>query len=111
MDSSNGVSLYPEYDFKEKDKKTEVRDRTPSGAEYVYKFGSYGGRSFGVTWVDSSTKAIVNSWWVSNTALLFMREGDTAVFSCRLTNDNTPVNQLMKPYHDQWKGTIELETY
>lgn len=111
VDSSNGVSLDPEWDYDDSAKKIENRHRTRSAAEYVYKWGEYGVRKFSVMYVSSATAAIVNSWWSSNTDLLFMREGDADVTSCRLMNGSKPISKKVKPYDDQWRGKIELGTY
>jgi len=111
VDSSNGVDVEPEYNYQEQDTKIENRHRTRSGEEYIYKWGGYKRRKFGVRWVNSNFKSIVNSWWDSNTELLFMEEGGTEVFSVRITNRNLPIGSIEKPYSDTFKGSIELGTY
>jgi len=111
VDSNNGVDLYPEWDYEEGGQKIEDRHRTRSGAEYVYTWAEYDLIKFSVTYVSSSTKAVVNSWWSSNTDLLFMRQGDADVTSCRLLNKSKPIGKLVKPYADQFSGRIELGTY
>lgn len=111
VDSSTGVDIAPEWNYQERAKKIETRHRASSGAEYVYKFGYYGARKFDVMYVSSADKTTINSWWAANTDLLFMEVGASEVFSCRLANDYQPIGELVKPYHDQWQGTIELEGY
>lgn len=111
VDSSNGVDVNPEYDFQLKDKKVEARHRVRSGKEYVFKWGDYQGFKFGVRYVNSEFKSLVNSWWQSNTELLFMKVGDTDVFSVRLFNREPPVNKYEVPYDDLFRGKLELNTY
>ena len=111
ISSGIDVSLDPEFNFRDTEKKIETRHRTKSGREYVYKWGDYKKWSFGVTYVDSSFKAIVNSWWNTNTELLFMKQGETLVYSVRLMNNNSPINAFIKPYDDLFKGKIDLGTY
>lgn len=111
VDSSNGVDIEPEYDYLERDAKIESRHRTRSGKEFVYKFGDIGKFKFSVAYVNSSFKATVNSYWKSNTNLLFMEVGATVVSSVRLTNKSLPIGSPIKPYSDTFKGVIELETY
>lgn len=111
VDSSNSVSFDPEWDYEEDDKKIENRHRTRSGKEFVYKWGDYRRRKFSVSFVDSSTAAIVNSWWNSNTPLLFMREGDTDITSCYLIGRDKPLGKFVKPYDNLYKGVIELGEY
>jgi len=111
VDSANGVSLDPEWDYDDSAKKIENRHRTRTGAEYVYKWAEFRTIKFGLMFVSSATQAIVNSWWSSNTDLLFMREGDIDITSCRIMNNSKPISKKVKPYDDQWRGAIELGTY
>ena len=111
VDSSTGVDVQPEYDYKEKDKKVESRHRSANGDEYVYKWGDIGFVQFKVMFVNSAFKSMVNSWWGDNTDLLWMEEGGTVVTSVHLINKTKPIDGLQKPYSDLFKGKIELGTY
>lgn len=111
VDSSNGVTVEPEWNYKERDKKIESRHRTRTGAEYVYKWGGYQAVKFKVSYVDSSFKAIVNSYWNSNADLLWMEEGSSVVSSVHVVGKSNPINAFNKPYNDTFKGVIELATY
>ena len=111
VDSSTGVDLYPEYDYKEDDEKVESRHRSRDGSEYVYKWGDIGMFRFSVSFVNSSTKAQVNSWWGGNVDLLFMETGGTDVTSVHLVNKKKPIMGVVRPYQDLFKGKIELGTY
>lgn len=109
--SGNHVTLYPDWDFKRGDKKEETTHRTRGGKRYAYKWGSYCAFKFGLDHVSSSTAAIVNSWWISNTGLLFMESGGSGVFTVTLTNKDRPLGKFNRPYPDHYSGTIELEGY
>lgn len=111
VDSATGVDVEPEWDYERKDKKIEDRHRARSGAEFVYKWGEYIGIEFSVKFVNSSFQAIVNSWWNTNTDLLFMEVGGTEVFSVHIVNKDTPVGKVIKPYVDQFQGKIKLGGY
>lgn len=111
VDSDNGIDVYPEYNLKEDEKKVETRHRTRDGSEYVYKWGSFEQIKFSVMYVNSEFKSIVNSWWLSNTDLLWMEEGGADITSVHLINKSKPINQFVKPYDNLFKGTIELGTY
>lgn len=111
VDSSTGLTVEPEWDYKEEDEKIETRSRVRSGAEYVYKWAEFQKIKFKVSFVDSNFKSIVNSWWSNNTDLLFMEEGSSVVSSMHISNKKTPVGQFIKPYNTLFKGTIELSTY
>lgn len=111
VDSNNGVSLDAEYDFSDDRSKIEDRHRTRAGNQYFYKWSAFDELSFSVMYVNSSTRAVVNSWWESNTKLLLKDENATQVYSVCLTNDSLPISKYVKPYTNLWKGKIELEGY
>lgn len=111
VDSDNGVTVYPEYNYQEKDAKIENRFRSKSGKEYVYKFGDYRQWLMGIKFVDSSFKADVNTWWNSNANLLWMEENGTEVFSVHLMNKTKPIDKVIRPYTDLFEGKIELGEY
>jgi len=54
VDSANGVSLDPEWDYEDGAKKLEDRHRTRTGAEYVYKWAEYRTIKFGIMFVNSA---------------------------------------------------------
>jgi len=111
VDSSAGVSIDPEWDYASTDRKVENRSMGRSGLSEVYKYGEFIGRNFSLRYVDSATASVINSWWASNTPLLFMREGDTEVSTVLLANEKTPIGKLERPYAGQFSGTIELGGY
>ena len=111
VNSSTGVSLYPNWDYKESDRKIENRHRTRSGRMYVYKWAQYKQIKFSVEHVDSATMCAVNSWWGGNENLLFKLDGSADITSCRLVNKSKPIGKRVEPYLDEYKGVILLETY
>ena len=111
IDSDNGVTVTPEYDFKDGGRKIENRFRTRSADEFVYKWAEFDKVSFGVMHVDSEFKSIVNSYWSSNADLLWKDEDAVDVTSVHLVNKDKPISGFIKPYKDSFKGVIKLETY
>jgi len=112
VDSNNGIDVEPEYDYKEPDEKIENRHRVRSGEEYVYKWGEFNRWEFSVEYINSSDRAIINSWWSSNTDLLWMEEGSSVVSSVHITNKTKPVDKPHKPYSlTLWKGVLKLGSY
>lgn len=109
--SGNHVSLEPEWNFDRKDTQVKTEHRTRSGKRYVYQWGSYTKFSFGVEFVNSSTAAIINSWWITNTKLMLKSTSDAAVYSVMLVATDLPLGQFQKPYDDLFKGKIDLEGY
>lgn len=109
--ASNVVSLNPDYDIKFEGKKIETSHRTRGGANYRYTWATYDRVKFKVEDLSSSDMRQINSWWAANTALLLYDVNSTVVCSGYLTNASKPIDQYMKPYVDQFKGTIEMEGY
>ena len=103
------VQVRPEYNWKDSGEKVETRHRTRDGSEFVYKWGDFDKVSFGVSYVNSSFKSTVNSWWGDNTDLVFTENVD--VRSVHLTNRTKPIDKLIEPYDDLFRGKIELGTY
>ena len=109
--SGNHVDLYPEWDVKNESRKIEDKHRVRSGGSYTYKWGDYFREKFSLTDVNSSDACIINSWWNTNTDLLFTTDSGTTVNSVHIENKKTPLGQYMEPYDSLFKGTIELEGY
>jgi len=110
-DGSSVVSFSPEYDFKKDGRKIENAHRTRNGRLYKYVWGSYPHVKVGVEFLSSSDMCVINSWWGANTALLLYDASSAVVISGYLAGASEPIDQLIKPYSDQFKGTIELEGY
>lgn len=111
--SATAITLYPEYDLKIEEKQIRNEHRSKSGKLRVYKWGDYNRINFNVNWLAAADAAIVNSWWDSNTELLFFVTSDTAtqVYSVMILNKETPMNQFNAPYREYYKGKILLEGY
>ena len=111
--SGTHVEITPEWNFDRKDTQIKNEHRTRSGKRYVYKWGSYVKFSFGITFASSSDAALINSWWITNTKLLFSSNSGelTQVYSVMITANDFPLGQFQKPYTDRFKGTIDLEGY
>lgn len=111
INTSNQLTLYPKYNLKNDSVKIENRHRSRSGREFVYKWSEYRKIKLDVEFVDSSFRAIANSWWSSNTDLQFYEYGGTQVFSVRMTGKSQPIDSYMEPYDTLFKGSIELESF
>lgn len=111
VDSSNGVTIEPEYDFAQLDELILNAHRARGGRNYRYKWGSFNKWKMSVRYVNSSFMSVVNSYWTSNTTLLFKSESLSAVYTVALINKSLPIANFEKPYIDLYKGIIELETY
>jgi hypothetical protein len=109
--SGNHVSIDPEWNFTRKDQKVENEHIARSGKRYVYKWGSYYHTTFDLTFVSSSTMAIINSWWQTNTKLMFVDSGGAQIYSVMLIGKELPIGMYQKPYTDLYRGKIELQGY
>ena len=112
IDSSTGIDIDPEYDYKDGGAKIEDVHRAKSGVQWRYLWGDYDKIEFSVMHVSSSFKAVVNSWWSTNTDLKFMQVGVAASeLDVHITNKSKPIDKVIKPYTDEFKGKFILETY
>ena len=111
-DSSTSVNIDPEYDFKDTGNKIEDVHETKQGNEYRYKWGERDRVSFTLMHINSADMCRINSWYSANTNLTFKEIGVTASEkSVRISNKSKPIDSRVKPYYDQFKGTLVLETY
>lgn len=112
VDSSTGIDIDPEYDFKDGGQKIEDVHRAKSGAQYRYLWGSYEKIEFSLMYVNSSDAYTINNWWDTNADLKFMEVNVAASeVQVHVTNRNKPIDKNIKPYRNQFKGKVILETY
>ena len=113
IDSTETVEFYPEWDYKFPAQQIRTDHRTKGGKLFVYKWGSYQNFNLNLNWVTASDASLVNSWWDTNTKLLFFITSDTGteVHSVMIINDDTPFSQYNKPYNNYFGGKVELTTY
>ena len=111
--SGTAIVLEPTYAFADVTEKIQSEHRTQSGKSYIYKWGDYRRFSIPVEYFSVSSAAIINSWWETNTELLFFISSDSGVdvSSVRISNKSAPFVSFAKPYDDEMNGTILLETY
>jgi len=113
ISSADAVTLYPEWDYSKGERQVRTEHRSKSGKLKLYKWYDYEKIYFQNNWMTASNAALVNSWWDSNTELLFLITSSTVteVHSVMIMNDETPMASYNKPYNDHFKGKIELEGY
>lgn len=112
ISSANAITLSPRYDYQNIDEKIEDSIRVIENY-YAYKWGDYKKFAFKVDFITNSDAAVVNSWWESNTDLLFFVTSDSAteVHSVMLRGNLTPLGNYKKPYDNYRSGKILLEGY
>ncbi len=111
--SADAVTILPEFSYKFPMKQERSQHRTKNGKLFIYKWGEYQKFRVPVTFVSASDTALVNSWWNTNTELLyFVTSGSTTdVYSVFITNAEQPFSQFTKPYDWKFNGKLKLETY
>lgn len=111
--SATAVTLRPEHDYEPDTEKIEDSYRSKSGHLYVYKWSDYETIRFSVEYVGGNAASLINSWWQSNTQLLFFvtSGGVTDVHSVMLRGDNRPLRKFNKPGAQYFRGKILLEGY
>ncbi len=111
ISSTQQLSFDPEYDYQEDHRKIEHRHRARSSDQYIYHWATYRRLRFSVEYVNSEFMSVINSWWESNTGLQFYEQGSPDVSSVKIANRGKPISKRIRPYNDQFMGTIELEGY
>lgn len=85
--------------------------RMKSGAAFRYVWGKQARAKFNAM-VDSSTAAIVNSWWSINQPVYAVQSDGTAdVGTCYITNKQAPFASFRSGNNTLWMGAIELEGF
>lgn len=108
---SGNLTIIPEPDFERQDTKIQDEHRGRTGKRYVYKWGEYFMARFGLKFVNSMDASVINSWWSSNTKLLWLVGTGDQVESVQLLGDRVPLGEYSVPNLDYYEGVIELGTY
>jgi len=111
--SATGIVLIPEWDYSFGEEISRSSFRTRNGRLFSYKWHDYNKIKFDTNWVTNSNAAIVNSWWDTQTKLIFIDITDTTatITSCMLIGKEAPFREHPEPYVEYFKGVIELEEY
>lgn len=109
--ASNVVSLNPDYDLRLSGKRQASKHRTRDGGVFLYMWSVHDRVKFKIEDVNSEDACLINSWWGGNVPLMLFDTSSTVVVSGYLVNAAKPIDGIMKPYTDQFKGVIELEGY
>ena len=111
--SADAVTLLPEKSYRAGKKQIRSVLRTRGGGLFLYTWGDYEKYKIPVDYMPASAASLVNSWWETNTELLFFVEsgGATEVHSVMILNTDTPMDSHAPPYVDKYKGTIKQEGY
>ena len=88
--------------------------RTKGGQLYTYiQNGSWTTLKLPASWISSSDRSLINSWWKTATNLLFFEDSDqsSTFFNVRIMGIQEPFQSFVKPYfRTYYAGEIILET-
>lgn len=115
ISSADAITIYEEKDISIGEEMGRVTTRTAEGHLHDLINGLYKQHTLSVEFFPASWTAIVNSWWGTQAPLLFFvtsgSGGATDVHSVMIMGNNAPLNQMMSPNEDFFKGKITLEGY
>lgn len=111
--SATAVTLNVLHSHKRRKRQIRNAHRARAGGHYLYKWGDFEKFRVPVEFLSPANAGIVNSWWDTNTQLiLFITSGgSTQVNSVMIMNDESPLQQMQKPWFEHFKGVIDLEGY
>lgn len=113
INSNTAVTIRPDFDYELGKKQIRNDHRTRGGHLYMYKWSDYIKIKFKTEFVPATDAAVINSWFDTNTDLLWFvtSGGVTDVYSVVIVNDDTPLKAHTAPYAEYYSGKIELEGY
>jgi hypothetical protein len=101
------------YEFQRNLDKRDIRTKGGSLFTYITPAGGYNSFKLPATFVNSSDRSLVNSWFESGADLRFI-EDDTfanSYYNVRITGTTDSFTRFVQPYFRQlYSGTITLET-
>ena len=102
------------YEFNTRLDKKDIRTKGGKLFTYITPTSKFNQFTIPATYVSSSDRSVVNSFFESGADLRFI-EDDTfanSFYKVRIVGVEDPFNQFVKPYFRQlYVGTITLETY
>jgi hypothetical protein len=107
------IQLFPEWDLKLKDELYMADHQTVGGASPSYVWGFNKKWEVPLAHIEENQARLLNQWWQDMRPLLFTADTSdyTQQFIVTMTNNQTPMSNLSKVYHDEWRGTLELAAY
>ncbi len=114
ISSATAISLIPKFSYRRSKRQIRRMERSRNTGElFIYKHGDFTKYRVPVTFLSNFDSGIVNSWWDTNTQLLFFitSGGVTEVNSVMIMGSESPLQQMQKPFSEFFKGTIRLEGY
>ena len=107
------IELTPERNLRLRDELFVGDHQTIGGANPSYKWGFNKKWNLPLEYVEENQALLLNQWWQDTRPLLFTWDTSdtTQQFIVTMTNNQTPMTQFNEPYHDNWRGTLELSAF
>lgn len=111
--STDAVPLLVDFTYKRRKRQIRSEHRALGGSLRIYKWGEYERFRVRVDHMAGAQLYKVNSWFDNNSELLLFIScgGVTEVNSVKIMDNESPIAQTSRPYHDLFKGVINLEGY
>lgn len=108
------ITISPTYQFDQAKNKDNQDVRTKAGALYSYRgAGEFTKYTIPITWVTSSDRSLVNSWWETATDLRLLLDSDfpSSFQTVRITGKKEPFTKFVRPYFQvHYRGKMIVET-
>ena len=108
------INLTADYNYKFAQQIDRQDIRTKQGGLYTYiEQGTFIKFKIPSSWVTSSDRSLVNSWWSAGTTLRLLENDDfpSSYYLVRIVSVEEPFQTFTKPYFQQYyEGEIILET-
>jgi len=107
------IDLHPERNLRLRDELFMGGHQTIGGANPSYKWGFNKKWNLPLEYMEENEALLLNQWWQDTTPLMFTWDTSdtTQQFIVTMTNNQTPMTQFNKPYHHNWRGTLELSAF
>lgn len=111
--SATEVEIIPEWNYENGEAMDRSVMRSKTGKLYTYKWNDVKKIKITAKLFDNSDAAIVNSWWDSQTKLIYFVNDGSAVdcTSVMIMNKTAPFRSNPEPYTTKFNGVIQLEEY
>lgn len=111
--SATEITLIPAWDYTDGEDMNRTTMRSKTGKLFTYKWNDVKTINFKVNYMDNSDAAVVNSWWDTQSKLIFFKDDDgtTECTSVVIMNKSAPFRKHQKPYTTKFQGAIKLEEY
>src|SRR4030042_2763075 len=97
--SENEITILPDQNNAKENKLNISSHRAKSGKLYTYRWSSFKKIKFSASLFDTSDASIVNSWWDTQTKLIFFEYDGTTTFctSVQIMNKEAPFMGFEEP--------------